>query len=544
MGLGGACAILDDMSDKILGDFHLRRQLYQDIDLLGETSSQQVLTERVKAIVQQYEPRLILAGLRRYLDTSSSQLRGGLGRLAALLPYEETLSLLRQEAANRSNPTQTRLTAALILERFLESEVPAALMSDLKDPEMVVMQSLQEAVTEGTQNAYVLLEYVRQMRQENEETAFMVLGLLDQLPPRDRVELLRLIAFDHRERVVKAATDRLAGLRLEPEVVRSAGLALHTLCANLAPGHRDLAERSLRKMRFAGVNIPLDPPERWRGLITPCGFDGTQALWFLHPGQSGQADGTLIGLRINWMLGIVETFGSTDVENQYLPTRRKVGDVIPIALTDNKPTIFLEAPLAYARHLLAQALTIHWTAAQFRPLPNEYTLYSHHLFRFDAGEVDPDLTALLTPNPGAWTRTGIGAHIGAHGDLAGIAAELMRHPIMSSWFLQDPRMERHLSDLPANPTSHQLADAIEQWLQALIQSVDQAALQTQLRRALEAQAGWLFVAGYRTPARYASLLAGSMERLPIHHHPLLQRMAETGMMLLLNRRASRRYRTR
>jgi hypothetical protein len=524
------------MSDKVLDEFHLRRQLHHDIELLGETASQQALAEMVKTIAQQYKADLILAGLRRYLDTSSSQLRGGLGRLATLLPHEETTSMLRQEAANRRNPTQTRLTAALILERFLEAEVPPALMSDLKDPEMVVMQSLQEAVTEGTQNPYVLLEYVRQMRQENEETAFMVLGLLDQLPPQDRVELLRLIAFDPRERVAEAAISRLAGLRLEPDVVQQAGLSLHTLSANLGPDHQKLADRALRKMRFGGVTVQIDPPDQWRGLMTPCSYDGTQALWFLHPGQPGQADGTLIGLRVNWMLGIMETFGSIDVEKQYLPTRRKVGEVIPIALTDNTPTIFLESPLAYARQQLIQSLDVHWSAPKYRPLPNEYTLYSHHLFRFDPGQADPNLAQLLASGAEMWA--------GEKEHLAEIAAELMRNPIMSSWFLQDAHMESYMNDLPASPASPQVGQAIESWLQALARAVDQAALQTQLRRALEAQAGWLFIAGYRATARHAVLLAESMERLPINHHPLIQLMAETGMMLLLNRRASRRYRSR
>jgi hypothetical protein len=65
------------MSDKLINTFHLRRKLHADFEALGETSSEAELYEQVRAIIHKYEPELILTTLRRFLDTSSSQLRGG-----------------------------------------------------------------------------------------------------------------------------------------------------------------------------------------------------------------------------------------------------------------------------------------------------------------------------------------------------------------------------------------------------------------------------------------------------------------------------------
>ena len=93
------------MSDKIVNTFQARRQLTEDMNGLSATQSEAELLSRVRAIAQNYEPLLVLSTLTKYLDNSSSQVRGGLGRLATLLPYDETVIVLRKEAANRGNPT-------------------------------------------------------------------------------------------------------------------------------------------------------------------------------------------------------------------------------------------------------------------------------------------------------------------------------------------------------------------------------------------------------------------------------------------------------
>ncbi|MEZ4830508.1 MAG: hypothetical protein R2873_00660 [Caldilineaceae bacterium] len=528
------------MSDKLINTFHLRRKLNAEIETLGITTNEADLLEKVRLIAQKYEPEMIIATLRRFLDTGSSQLRGGLGRLATLLPYEEVTAVLRHEAANRNNPTQARLTAALILERFLQAEVAAALMSDLKDPEVVVMQSLEEAIVEGKQNRYVLLDYVRQMRQENEDVAYMVIDLLDLVPAGDCPELLRLIAYDARPMVARTAMDKLASLR-STEVSYQAAEALDNLRANLPPVQAEYAARCLRKLRFSGVTYDPPPMQGWRALLTPVSLTGEQDLWFLH---SNEESGILIGLRLDTSTGLLETFGSEDVEARYLPPHRDVGELISIAITSNTPMVFLEVPLDYARWYLQQILTRHWQQVAPRPLPAEYTLHNLHLFRYQTSKLPPQLDALLSSGSTSWekmmqsVRGQNGSTDSAH-RLAEIAAEFLRHPAMSGWFFQEQAMGEAILRATSQGGSTDPAAMLPPLMAQMFDGEAGAAMALRLQTALQAQAAWLSIAGHDRNAGNAMLLAESFNHYAIAEHPLTALMVEVGLMLMLNRRTIR-----
>src|SRR5688572_8453710 len=105
------------MADKIINSFQQRRQLNQEISALAETQNEAELLERVRQLVRDYSADLLASMVLKHLDTPNSQLRGGLGHLAALLPPNEIGPMLRSAAANRSNAAQVRVTAALLLER-------------------------------------------------------------------------------------------------------------------------------------------------------------------------------------------------------------------------------------------------------------------------------------------------------------------------------------------------------------------------------------------------------------------------------------------
>ncbi len=525
------------MSDKLINTFHLRRKLNADIEALGNTTNESELLEQVRAIAQKYEHDLIMTVMRKYLDTGSSQLRGGLGRLAAMLPFEEVTALLRHEAANRNNPTQARLTAALILERFLQAEIAAALMSDLKDPEVVVMQSLEEALEEGRTNRYVLLDYVRQMRQENEDVAYMVIDLLDLLPAADSPELLRLIAYDTRPLVARTAMDKLATLR-SPDVGYQAAEALDNLQVNLAPALAEYATRCLRKLRFSGVVYNPPPITGWRALLTPVSLSGEQDLWFL---RSEQNSGILIGLRFDTTAGLLETFGSEDVEARYLPPNRAVGELISIAITSNTPMVFLEVPVDYARWHLRQVLERHWQQPAPRPLPLEYTLHSLNLFRYQAPQLDPKLTALFESGPTQWAdiiQRADGYEAGGYSGhrLAEIAAEFLRHPAMSGWFFQEQSLREAVLRATAQSGRADPATLLPPLIAQLFDGAAGELMMSRLQIALKAQAAWLSIAGHERNAGYAMLLAESFNHVPIVKHPLTALMMEVGLMLILNRR--------
>ena len=515
------------MSDKIVNTFQARRQLTEDMNALSDTQSEAELLARVRAIAQNYEPLLILSTLSKYLDNSSSQVRGGLGRLATLLPYDETVTVLRKEAANRGNPTQTRITAAMILERFLEAELAPGLMSDLKDPETVVMQSLQEALAESHENHYILLEYVRQMRQENEQVAHQVMELLGRLDEVDRPELLRLIAYDRRDGVAQAALDMLGAIR-QGEAAQAAARALHTLQQNLKPEMAQVAERNLRKLRFLGVRYQPAPLTGWRALITPSSLDGTQDVWFLRSDTDPNAN-ILIGLRINASTGLLDTFGSEAVDPQYLPAPRSVGEMVNVALTNGLPTVFLEVPVAYAHWRLEQAVAAHWQQPKPQPLPEEYTFYNPYLFLAERAELSDELETLLTAGPVFWQKNG--------SQVDEIAATLLRHPAMAGWFFQNSRMLAAASHLPAGDEPAFRSALVTLKRELFTPQVEQA-LGVEVQAGLLAQAAWLSIAGHPQHAQHAVLLAEGFNHTAPADHPLVEIMLEVGLLLLMKRRTS------
>ncbi|MBX3052508.1 MAG: hypothetical protein KF753_13590 [Caldilineaceae bacterium] len=515
------------MSDKIINTFQARRQLNEDLTALSDAQSEADLLSRVRAIAQSYEPLLILSTLSKYLDNSSSQVRGGLGRLATLLPYDETVNVLRKEAANRQNPTQSRITAAMILERFLQAEIAPGLMSDLKDPETVVMQSLQEALAESHENHYILLEYVRQMRQENEQVAHQVMELLGRLDEEDRPELLRLIAYDRRDGVALAALEWLGAIR-QGEAAQAAARALHNLQHNLKPELGQVAERTLRKLRFLGVRYQPSPLTGWRALITPSTLDGTQDLWLLCGGGDA-SENMLIGLRINASTGLLDTFGSEAVDAQYLPPERPVGDLVSIALTSGPPTVFLTVPLAYGLWRLHMAVAAHWQQPKPQPLPEEYTFYSANLVGGETVELPGDLAQLLGSGPELWAKE--------KRRLDEIAATLLRHPAMAGWFFQNSRMVGAASHLSAadEPAFRKALATLKREL--FTPQIEQA-LSVEIQAGLLAQAAWLAIAGHPQHAQHAVLLAEGFKHIPASEHPLMGLMLEIGLLLLMKRKES------
>jgi len=171
------------MSDKIINTFQQRRQLQQDIDALADSRNETELIDAVQQIVHTYPADLLLNTLIKYLDTNSSQVRGGLGHLSTLLPPEEVTPRLRSIVANRQKTAQVRVTAASLLERYIGEDLPQGLIADLDGSNEAALQSLYEVVSEAEFNRAVILEYVEQMHAAGENIPFMVMDLMDNLDP-------------------------------------------------------------------------------------------------------------------------------------------------------------------------------------------------------------------------------------------------------------------------------------------------------------------------------------------------------------------------
>ena len=505
------------MADKIIHSFQQRRQLTQEVAALAQTQSEAELMERVRQLVREHPSDLLASTIIKHLDTLNSQLRGGLGHIASLLPPDEIGPLLRSAAANRNNAAQMRVTAALILERFLGETLSPAILNDLSQTNEVAFQSLREAVEEGERNRHILLEYVTQMHQTNEQIALMVLDLMGRLEPDARVDFYRLLSQDEWPVVARTALPRLERLAAENE---RALRALYTLRFMLMPEEAEQVTRTLRKLQFTGHHYTPPTPTGWRALMSPADMGGSYSIWFVRGPTDGQINGVLMGLVVNHRLGILQTFGSETLPAEQLPSPHPMGQLVTVRTDNGQTAVLLEIPFEVARWLVAQAHSAQWASVPLRPLPGEYRLYGDRLWEFAVPEVDPILALYFgedeSPLPPA-------------DELDKAAVQLLAHPALDGWSFNNRLLLQSLgavgSSLAQLPT-HEVATVI---LRELSQRSEYIQLLSALSAALRAQAVWLHIAGNLESAQRAHLLARTMSQLPPSQNPLLLRLLEAGL---------------
>lgn len=511
------------MDDKIINTFQQRRQLEAAIDELAQAKTERTMLRMVRQIARTYPASMALNVLLKHLGDANSQLRGGLGHLATLLPPEEVTPALRAAAASRQNSAQMRFNAATILERFLGEDVSPALLSDLENSDELAFQSLCEAIEEAERNRYVLLEYVTQMREEEEAVAYFVLEQLRRLPAVDRVDLLRLMAQDDRPGVATAALGELEALN-PAEAGDRLMLTLHSLSITLPPDLRGRVARQIRKLQFSGWSY--EPPARagWRTLLGPAEASGNQSVWLLYTPISAKEPMAcaFISMVINVRTGILATYGSDEMAAEDLPQPHPIGELFTVSLDDDQNMVFLEAPFDYGRWLVQKALDVHWAGTAWQPLFGEYSLYNDWLWQFGEPAVDEALTAYFESDAEVEYTPA---------ELASAAAELALHPALHSWFthsrmlLRAVRNDLYMNlDLDDDETLR--ADAV---LQEIENWPDMHLLFQGLQTGLQAQAAWLHLAGDARNAQYAALLAHSITSMPGHENPLLLELFGRGL---------------
>ncbi|MEZ4659031.1 MAG: hypothetical protein R2911_15815 [Caldilineaceae bacterium] len=511
------------MDDKIINTFQQRRQLEAAIDELSQAKTERAMLRMVRQMARTYPASMMLNVLLKHLGDANSQLRGGLGHLATLLPPEEVTPALRSAAASRQNSAQMRFNAATILERFLGEDVPPALLSDLENSDELAFQSLCEAIEEAERNRYVLLEYVTQMREEEEGVAYFVLEQLRRLPAADRVDLLRLMAQDDRPGVAAAALSDLEALN-PAEAGDRLMLTLHSLTITLPPDLRARVARQIRKLQFSGWGYEPPSPVGWRALLGPAEASGNQTVWILYTPSAAreQMACAFVSMVVNVRTGILATYGSDEMAREDLPQPHPVGELFTVSLDDDQSMVFLEAPFDYGRWLVQKALYAHWEGTAWQPLFGEYSLYNDWLWQFGEPVVDEALSAYFQP------------HVEMEytpAELVNAAAELARHPSLHSWYTHTRMLLRAVrNDLYVNldldDDEPLRADAV---LQEIESWPDMHLLFQGLQAGLQAQAAWLHLAGDMRNAEHAALLAHSITAMPGHENPLLLELFGRGL---------------
>jgi len=501
----------------VIHDLQRRRALEEAIGALAQTRSEAELYEEAEAIAAGWPPSMILPVLLKSLDTPSAQLRGGLARLAVLLPRAEVVAALRQQAGNRRLSPQLRMTAAMILERFLHDAVSPGLIADLSTSNDAAMQSLREAVDEGRSNRHVLLEYVTQMQQHGEEIAHLVMEHLDSLPAPDRVELLRLIAQDGRPRVAEAARNRLVRLAGEES---GALRALYTLQWTLPPEQASSVERELRKLQFRGKPYTPPAPAGWRALLAPAEPGGQMWVWLVRMPTARQR-GLLAGLLLHAEAGILHSFVADPMDDAYLPSPAPIGALVDIPLEETAGGRFLEAPFDLGRLLLRRALRPHWEGRARRPVSGEVHLANDLFWQFAPPVVDPALTALLDQPAAPLTSD----------EAVPLVELLLQEPAMATWTLPAAASLR-----TAALRMPDLGAATEDVARLIVRELAQGPGRDEMLGAVAAglrqQALWLHVAGHFDTALAARRLSASMQTLPPQQNPLLLAMVTAAVQRL------------
>ncbi|MBK8046100.1 MAG: hypothetical protein IPK16_02595 [Anaerolineales bacterium] len=510
--------------DGIIHGFQQRRQLEVDLRALGETANDAELMTEAQKIAANYPASLIQAGILHRLGVANSQERGGLGHLSALLPEAAISDALRAVAVNRQKSPQERSAAALILERYLEEPLSPTLMADLAGNEDIPFQSLLEAVNEGHSNRHILLEYVTQMGEHGVDTAFMVLGLIDRLPPADQVELLRLIAQDMRPQVGKSAVDRLVELAQGNEW-QEAIRALHTLRFALPPEPAQGVDRSLRKLQFAGRRYTPPPTDGWRALISPADAGGFASVWLVRdPEESKNIDATMLGFVLSTHAGIVQFTGVEGVPPSHLPAQQAVGSMVTVRTAGDQVMVLLNTDFEVGRWLVWQCVQAGWRRTP-APRHEEYALYNDWVWQFQAPHLPDTLNEL-------WLRSADPAPVPDTAELAHLSELLLSHPAMDSWAAWARAVWVSVESPHRTPIDVSRTALVGLLLKEIARLPDKEELVLSMHAGLRVQSLWFAIAGDERNAERAATLAAAMLKIPLENQPFVATLLDNGLQTL------------
>jgi len=515
---------------KIITTLHERRRIEADLrDMLTSTSDADSRRRAQRIAAQGFQVIPAIVGSLTAASRTDARLLEALGMVASYLDRDEIVQALRQVALEPGHTDQSRIGAMTILERFLGQEPDDELLAILSNAEEVVLSSLEEVLARGEQDPSALVEYVQGLDRQEPDVALAVVETLQAIGDRQAVDLLRMMAQDVREEIAAKALQALAGLRL-PE----AAFALQTLIPATAPDLRALAERSLRKLQFAGVALKamLPPdyrdgsgtPQEWRALISPVDGLGRQSVWFLG-GSRAAEQVKFLNVLLSDRAGAVEAVGHRQVPVLMLPPRREPGYVHDIPVTGDpglsetygtRMLLMLEASFDLGRRLVLEALARN-RETQI-PVAGPLRLYSTWLWEVSGADaLPPKQLPQLSADDEALSA--------ASGRLLDAA-----HPAFSAWRLQGEQV------LQAAQEMSQLSDwGLEAWVTRLAAELFSEPIVAQVfSRRLETMSEWLLLAGDEGEARLALAAARRFADGAPQDHPLIRAMVRRALETALS----------
>lgn len=489
--------------DRIIRGFGDRLAVEQAVRALAQAPNAFELERRARELAEQGEA--VIPALLRHLDTDNPTLRGGLGLIARHLDRDAIVPALRRAAADPRRPAAARLTAVMILERFLDETVDPALVGRLPDAREVARQSAHEALRLAETTPLVLVEYAEQLLREPPEVVHQVIDVLTEDDDPRMAELLGAIAAYAAPAEAARLIHRLGTLRTP-----AALLALATLQRLLPPELQPLAERSLRKLQLAGVR----PPERLplRALWSPLlGAQGQSLLWFIRPRADDQA--VLLVLVCHDRLGLLQVETNPAIPLDVVPPPAPRGGVHRLSVSGSPhPLLLAEIDPHLGLYLLDEA--IERMRKRKAPWPGDLVVFGSWLW-------DSPRQAAALPEPPSAPAASADDFIA-----------LFQHPVFVGWVWDVPDVTRLAARNGVGGTLTE-NDAVHRTVaQRLVEPETAALLADRLLR----QAQWLMLTGDAITAGIAlAARDGVLSRDP--DHPFVRVLAWRSLLTALADRA-------
>lgn len=495
--------------EKIITKLHERRQIEAGLREMIEARSELELrrqAQQIAALGSQVVPAIVGS-----LDRADARMLTALGTVVTFLDAEEAAEALREAALQPGRSDQGRLAAMTILERFLGEPPDDELLDSLHDPEGAALFSLEAMLAQAERNPAVWIDYVQGLDRQEPDIVLAVVRALREMDQPRAVEPLRMMAQDVREEIAAAALDVLANVRL-PQAAR----ALQSLEPIVHPTLRPLAERAIRKLRFAGVEVRARPaPDpAWRALISPVDGVGQQSVWFVQESRWG-AHLRVLNVLLSDRAGAVEAMGHRQVSPQALPAQQPVGYVHDIVLPDGSGAMLaLETTFGVGRRLVLEALA-HNRETQI-PVAAVLRLLSPWLWEAAGADQLPPRRLPALPE-GAEAMFGVTEH-------------LLNHPAFVTWSARSERTLQAAEEVLRHPDRSR-----SRWVRRLTSELLAEPMVTGvLARRLTATSEWLLLAGEETWSQLALVAAQMLETPQIVKHPFVQALVRRDLDLAMH----------
>jgi hypothetical protein len=495
--------------DKIIRGFSERLALDRAVRALADAPTAFELEKRARALAQQ--GKVVLKPMLRHLDTPDAQMRGGLGLVAQRMDPMLIVPALRRVVADGRRTDDARLTAAMLLERYLDVTLDPALAQTLPDTSTVARQSAEEALALAETEPLVMVEYAEQLLEESDEVIATVIDVLLGMDDPRRASLLMVIASYAGTAVVARILPTLGTIR-HPHSLHS----LITLSHLVDPALRPAVERQARKLQLAGVRSETSTSPRV--LWSPINAQGQSLMWAIRYHSSTERTDYL-ALILHDDLGVIHAEARPQMDPADLPMPAPVGHVHDIHTPGSHYVLrMVEIDPKQGRALVDTA------ASRLRendiPWPGELVVFGHWLWgEMISARSAPEWPALPSPTSSAGPVD---------------FQNLLKHRGFASWAWDLPDLQQLLHSDDVTHALEKDSPAHQAISQRLVTSESDIIV-----RRLEQQALWLTLANDTDSAALVlaardAILAGQAD------HPFVQALAWRSLLTAAADQATRR----